>query len=109
MSSLEPGLDRHAWESELSSLDEGLRDDPEAGLPLLADMIERMLDERGLSADDAVADDGIDPEILTTYRAAREIADLVDRGENADPGDVGNAIVNLRSVFDYLIAERGAP
>jgi hypothetical protein len=109
MATPEPGLDRHVWESELGSLEDDLRDDPETGLPLLADMIERMLAERGLSPADPVVDDGIDPEILATFRAAREVADLVDEGGAVDPGDVGHALGNLRAVFDYLIAERAPP
>ena len=109
MATPEPGLDRHAWESEFRSLEDDLRDDPESGLPLLADMIERMLDERGLDFDDPVANDGIDPEIRTTFLSARELADVVDRGENADPGDVGAAIQNLRAVFDHLTRELAPP
>ena len=109
MSTPEPGLDRHVWESQLSSLEDDLRDDPAAGLPQLADMIERMLQERGLAPDDPVADDGIDPEILATFRAGREVADRVDGADTVDPGDVGSAIENLRAVFDYLVAERASP
>jgi hypothetical protein len=102
-------LDRHVWESQLRSLEDELRGDPESGLPLLADMIERMLEERGIDVDDPVADDGIDPEIRATFRAARELADRVDEPEDIDPGDVGAAIENLRALFDYLVAERSAP
>jgi hypothetical protein len=109
MSSVEPGLDRHEWESELATLEEGLTDDPAGTLPALADLVERMLEERGLPPGDPVADDGIDPEILASYRAARETADLVDGEEDVDPGDVAAAIGNLRAVFDHIVAERGAP
>ena len=109
MSSVEPGLDRHEWESELATLEDGLTDDPAGTLPALADLVERMLEARGLPPDDPVADDGIDPEVLASYRAAREIADLVDRGEAADPGDVAAAIANLRAVFDHVVAELSAP
>ena len=109
MSSVEPGLDRHEWESELATLEEGLTDDPAGTLPALADLVERMLVERGVPPDDPVVDDGIDPEVLTSYRAGRETADLVDGEETVDPGDVGAAIANLRAVFDYIVAERSAP
>jgi hypothetical protein len=109
MSSVEPGLDRHDWESELATLEDGLTDDPAGTLPALADLVERMLEERGPPPDDPVADDGIDPEVLTSYRAAREIADRVDAEEAVDPGDVGAAVVNLRTVFDHIVAERSAP
>jgi hypothetical protein len=109
MSSVEPGLDRHEWESELATLEDGLTDDPAGTLPAFADLVERMLEERGLSPDDPVADDGIDPEVLLSFRAGREIADLVDSEETVDPGDVAAAIANLRAVFDHIVAERGAP
>jgi hypothetical protein len=108
MAMQEPGLDRHEWETELQSLEDDLRDDPESGLPQLADLVERMLVERGFTPEDPVASDGADPEILASYRAARETATLAERGD-VDPGDVGDAIEQLRAVFDYLVAERSAP
>ena len=108
MSMQEPGLDRHEWETELQALEDELRDDPEASLPALADLVERMLIERGFSPDDPVASDGDDPEIVASYRAARETATLAERGD-ADPGDVGDAIQQLRALFDFLVAERSAP
>ena len=42
-----PGLDRHEWESELATLEPQLEDDPASALPGLADLVERMLLERG--------------------------------------------------------------
>src|ERR671935_40443 len=43
----EPGLDRHEWESELSALEPELETGPRDALPELADLVERMLLERG--------------------------------------------------------------
>jgi hypothetical protein len=63
MSLPEPGLDRHAWESELESLREGLADAPTQALPDLADLVGRMLAERGYQ-------EGDDPEVLASYRAS---------------------------------------
>ena len=46
-------------------------------------------------------DDGND-ELAAAYRAARETADRVERGEDVDPGDIGAAIENLRSIRSAL-------
>ena len=103
VSTPEPGLDRHEWESERASLDEGLRDDPAQGLPLLADLVERMLRERGIDLEEPDED-----ELAAEYRAARELSDAAERGE-AGPGDVGAAITSLETIYDTLIAEYSAP
>jgi hypothetical protein len=99
MATPEPGLDRHEWETEYASLEEELRDDPQAGLPELADLVERMLEERSVEEGD---------ELMGEFRSARETAERCERGE-ADAGDVGAAIENLRSVYTTLILERSTP
>jgi hypothetical protein len=99
MSMREPGLDRHEWESEYASLEEDLRDDPQGALPQLADLVGRMLDERGVEDGD---------ELAAGFRSARETADRCERGE-ADAGDVGAAVENLRDVYATLILERSTP
>jgi hypothetical protein len=105
----EPGLDRHEWETELESLREGLEDSPAEALPDLANLVQRMLEERGFELGEAVADGGEEPEIVASYRSARETADAVDAGADTDPGDVAQAINDLLAVFDYVNAERPAP
>ena len=106
----EPGLDRHEWESELASFEDDLRDDPRQALPQLADLVERMLAERGYDPGDPVAQEGNEREVLTEYSAAREVANRVEVGaDDVDPGDVAQAINGLRSIFDHLVAEREAP
>jgi hypothetical protein len=109
MSMQEPGLDLHAWESEYESLEPDLEDDPTRALPELANLVERMLGERGYQLEEPVTAQGNDPEILAEYRAAREVADLADAAEQPDPGDVASAINGLRAIYEYLIAERAAP
>jgi hypothetical protein len=104
MSTPDPGLDRHEWETEYASLDAAMHDDPEQGLPELADLVERMLRERGLDPDEP----GNDREIVAEYRSARELSDLAERGD-ADPGDVAAAIQSLRTIFETIVAERSAP
>ena len=106
----EPGLDLHEWQTEMESLQEQLEESPEEALPDLADLVERIMVERGLLAEtlEPVTAEGDDPELIDRYRSAREIATLAEAGAAA-PGDVADAINNLREVYDQLIVERGAP
>ncbi len=106
----EPGLDRHEWESELQTLEPELEDSPADALPELADLVERMLLERGYDVSDPVAREGEEREVVAQYVAAREISDMVERGnEGVGPGDVAAAINGLRAIFDFVVVERGAP
>src|SRR5205809_1044306 len=102
---LEPGLDRHEWESELASFEDDLRDDPRQALPQLADLVERMLTDRGYDLTDPVVREGEDREVVAEYLAAREVSDRVELNEDVDPGDVAQAINGLRAIFDYVVSE----
>jgi hypothetical protein len=107
---IEPGLDRHEWESEWQSLEEQLADSPAQALSDVDDLVERMLMERGYALDDPVAREGDDREVVAEFQAAREIKQLVDQGsEDVSPGDVAAAVNGYRAIFEYLIAERSAP
>jgi len=106
---LEPGLDRHEWETEFQALEEELHAAPAEALPELQALVERMLVARGFAVDDPVADDGFEPEVVAEYRAARETVQRIQRAEDVDPGDVAAAVNGLRAVYDHLIAERSAP
>jgi hypothetical protein len=99
----DPGLDRHNWETEWEQLAEELETSPAETLPELADLVERMLRERDIPVDDAVADDGVEPEFLVNYRSGREIATRAERGEDVDPGEIGQAIHNFRDIYERLI------
>jgi hypothetical protein len=101
----EPGLDRHEWETEWAELEPDLEDSPTEALPELDDLVARMLAEAGYPVDtpDSVDDEGIDPEILTSFQAAREITRQVDRGEDFDPGDVAQAIDLYREIYQHLL------
>jgi hypothetical protein len=99
----DPGLDRHEWETEWQALEPELEDAPAETLPELCDLIERMLVARGFPIHDAVADDGMESELLVDYRSAREVALLLERGADVDPGDIGEAIENLRDIYEQLI------
>ena len=103
----DPGLDRHEWESELQALEDGLRDDPADALGELGDLVTRMLEESGYELTEPVAREGSEPEVITEYLAAREIAQAAERGsDELSPGDVAAAINGYRAVFDHLISER---
>jgi hypothetical protein len=110
MSTPEPGVDLHEWQTEMESLQEQLEDSPEEALPELADLVGRIMVERGAVNEnhEPVAAEGTDPEVIDRYRAAREIATLAEAGD-AVPGDVADSINNLRELFDYFVVERGAP
>jgi len=109
MSTPDPGLDLHDWESQFASLEPDLRDDPEQALPELADLVRQMLEERGHEPQDPVELEGEEREIIASYRAARETAERVDAAEDVDPGDVADAINSLRAVFDTLVVELSPP
>ncbi len=107
--SAEPGLNRHEWEGEWASLEDELLDAPAETLPLIDDLVARMLNERGFAVDDPVADDGDEPEILAEFRAARDVTRRLDQAVDVGPGDIAAAVNGYRAVYDFLIAERGAP
>jgi hypothetical protein len=107
---LEPGLDRHEWESQWQALEEQMADAPAEALPELDRLVEQMLDERGYALDDSVAREGDDREVRSEFLAAREITRLVEAdAEGVSPGDVAVAVNGYRSVYEYLLAERSAP
>ncbi len=101
----EPGSDLHDWESAWASVEEDLEADPAAALSHLADIVERMLLARGYHLNDVVASGGDDPEIVVTYRSARETTERAEVGE-ASRADVGTAIDDLRVLFDTLTTTR---
>lgn len=105
----EPGLDRHEWESQWQALEEELSDDPAGTLGDLDDLVARMLESRGYALDDEVAVEGDDPEVVTEFRAAREITRRVDAGASVDPGDVASAVNGYRALYEHVLAERTAP
>jgi hypothetical protein len=109
MSMPEPGLDRHDWESEFESIEPDLRDSPAEALPEFADLVERMLTERGFELEGPIAVEDEEPEVVREYTSAREVSDRLERGESVDPGDIGASVIGLRAVYDTLIAERSTP
>jgi hypothetical protein len=101
----EPGADLHEWESEWASIAENADDDLDAAASLYAGIVEKMLLARGYHLNDAVAVGGDEPEIVITYRSARETTERAELGE-ASRADVEGAVEDLQAIFDTLVAER---
>jgi hypothetical protein len=102
----DPGLDRHNWETEWEQLAEELETSPAETLPELADLVERMLRERDIPVDDAVADDGVEPEFLVNYRSGRETASPRSR---ARFGAAGSLTRHIRRTTRALFRRRLNP
>ena len=105
---LEPGLDRHEWETEWAVLEPLLEDDPTDTLPEVDDLVARMLTARGYVLDDPIAREGEEREVVAEYLAAKEVADAVRRGESIDPGDVADAVNAYRELYDFLLDDPAA-
>jgi hypothetical protein len=107
---VEPGLDRHEWESRWESLADDLEDSPRDVLPELDELVAQMLQERGFAIDDPVAREGEGREVIDDFFSAREITRLLaDNPDALSPGDVAQAVNNYRSVYEFLNEEYTAP
>jgi hypothetical protein len=106
---VEPGLDRHEWETEWEALEPLVVDSPDEALPEVDRLIERMLVEHGYPTTEDKAQDAADPAVVAEFLEARRIANLVDAGETVDPADVGAAITAYRNLYELLLAEYRAP
>jgi hypothetical protein len=106
----EPGLDVHQWQSEWASLEDDIADSPETALPIVHELITRMLKERRILDDNLVVSEGADPEWFRTWEAGRELVAVVD-----DPNvevarqDVVDQIEEYRGLYEALLEERPAP
>ena len=90
----EAGLDRQEWETEWAALEPLVIDSPGEALPELDRLVGRML----------AAEEGIDPEVLAGYRAGHDIATRVDRGDDIDPAEIGQAVGLYRELYEHLLA-----
>ena len=105
---LEPGIDRHEWESEWEVLEPLLEDGPAETLPELDDLVARMLVARGYDVDDPVARAGEEREVVAEFLAAHEVADALRRVEDVDPGDVADAVNAYRELYEFLLDDPAA-
>ena len=103
-----PGFDLHTWESTWASIEEDADGDPSAALSQYSDLVERMLSAHGYALDDPIASQGEEPEIVVTYRSARETNERAELG-SASRSEVEQAIEDLRAVFgSFVSASRSA-
>ena len=106
---LEPGLDKHLWESWWQQFDEDVQTSPGEALQELDGLIAQMLEARGYALDDPVVREGDDRDVVADFFAAREIARAVEQGKEVDPEDIETAIENYRELYEFLIEDRAAP
>jgi hypothetical protein len=108
----DPGLDRHLWESEWQALEPLVRDDPREALPELDGLLERMLLEQGYSLEEGelerAAEQGIDPDVLASFHAARDITRRTDQGMDVEPAEVGQAVGLYRALYEHLLTRQAA-
>jgi hypothetical protein len=106
----EPGLDVHEWESEWASLEDDIADSPETALPIVHELITRMLQERGILDESLVVAEGADPDWFRTWEAGKELTVLLDSSDvDIDRQDILDQLEEYRTLFEALIAERPAP
>jgi hypothetical protein len=106
---LEPGLDKHLWESWWAQFDDDVQTSPAEALPELDGLIAQMLEARGYAVDDPVVSEGDDRDVVADFFSAREITRAIEQGKELDPEDVQTAIQNYRELYEYLIEDRAAP
>jgi hypothetical protein len=106
---LEPGLDKHEWESQWEQFQEDLEASPAEALPEVDRLVHEMLQARGYAIDDPVVREGDDRDVVAEFLAAHEITRRIENDEEVDPGDVAAAVEGYRSLYDYLIVERASP
>lgn len=103
-----PGLDKHVWETEWQALEPLVVDSPEEALPELGDLVERMLLEEGYPLEEGeierVAEQGIDPDVIATFHAARDLTIRVQRGVDVQQAEIGQAVGLYRALYDHLLA-----
>lgn len=102
----DPGLDLHDRQSRYELLEPLLEDSPAEALPELGELVSEMLDDAGFSVEDAVAGDGVSPDVLAEYRSARGTQRRLERGEGVGPGDVAAAVNGCRAIYELLTTSR---
>jgi hypothetical protein len=97
---LDPGVDLHIFETEWAAAWEDVHSDPAESLPVLDEIIGRMLESAGYAPDDDVARAGDEREVLDRYLAVHDA--IVDGDIDEDPGDVADALNALSEVYEAL-------
>jgi hypothetical protein len=106
---VEPGLDKHEWETWWQQFEEDVETSPAEALSELDRLTVEMLEARGYALDDPVVSEGDDRDIVAEYGAAHETTEAVEQGKDVSREDIDAAIDGYRALHDYLLVERGAP
>jgi hypothetical protein len=106
---VEPGLDRHEWESQWASLEEDFDADPADALRQVHELMTRALMERGILDDELVTVEGADPELVAPWAAARDLIVRLDAELDVEEQDIREALESYRELFNTLLEERAAP
>jgi len=106
---LDPGLDKHLWESWWQQFEEDVQTSPGEALSELDGLILQMLEARGYAIEDPVVREGDDRDIVAEYFAAHAVTELLEQGTDVSEEDIADAIEGYRALHDYLIVERAAP
>ena len=106
---VEPGLDRHEWETRWEELEPLVEESPLEALPELDRLVAELLEARGYAPNDPVASQGDEPEILVNFRSARELTRLWESDADISPGEVAQAIEDYRNVYESVIEQRSPP
>jgi hypothetical protein len=105
---VEPGLDRHEWETQWASLEEEFDADPADSLRAVHELMTRMLREREI-LDETTARDGADPDLLRPWEAGGDLVRRLDDDLDVEETDIREALAGYRELFETLLAERAAP
>jgi hypothetical protein len=106
---VEPGVDRHEWETEWEGLEPLIVDAPAEALPEVDRLIERMLIEQGYPTTEDGAADSADPGIVAEFLEAHRITTVVDAGEQLEAENIGAAITGYRNLYEFLLGEQRSP
>jgi hypothetical protein len=101
VSDVDPGTNRHIWETRFASLEEDFELDPVAPLADLLDLVREVLAARGY---EDIAGEG-DPEIEATLGRAEELVDASENGEEVRHDDAQQAAAELRALFRTVVAD----
>jgi len=85
---VEPGLDKHEWESWWQQFEEDVETSPAEALSELDRLTVEMLEARGYALDDPVAREGDDRDIIAEYVAAHETTQAVEQGKDVTREDI---------------------
>ena len=85
---VEPGLDKHEWETWWQQFEEDVETSPAEALSELDRLTVEMLEARGYALDDPVVSEGDDRDIVAEFGAAHETTEAVEQGKDVSREDI---------------------